>query len=93
MAQYARIGDSVEAVQWMRPGDHPDVKLKSARLGWPSDVQVMRSGEVCGFIDRFGDDELVTPGDWIVGPAGNASVVTKEEFERRFVPVVNKEDQ
>lgn len=91
MALYARKGSPVDAVQWFKMGDHPEVKSSKIGLNLPEGSIVVVDGQECGYLDGT----VVRPGDWIIEnlssiggkPNTYYSLVTKEGFARDYVPV------
>ena len=64
----------IEATQWFKDGDHPDVWRHSA------------SG--CGAIDTLEGNMIVTPGDWIItGVMGERYPCKPDIFEMTYEPV------
>ena len=67
---------SVEAVQWFKVGDHPNV-FKAAEPGGDGTNGAIRMN---GGINR-----IVTPGSWIItDSAGNVSVMDDQTFKNTY---------
>lgn len=85
MPKYQRKPEIIEATQWFKMGDHPDV------------TELTRSNEIC-FCDACGKTNRehgklnpgfrrVCPGDWIVTNSKGVSVMSDKEFRDKFEPV------
>ena len=71
--KYERKPEIVEAIQWMKPGDHPAVHSFEYENGYLE--------EVC-------NEDVVVPGDYIVTYSdGTIEVKDKEEFEKKYEPI------
>jgi hypothetical protein len=71
MARYLKKQLVIDAVQWLRPGDHPAV--------------VAESGDETGHIDTPEGRLNVQPGDWIItGVAGEHYPCKPEIFEKLY---------
>ena len=53
----------IEAVQWFKAGDHPEVVALS--LGRAADIHTVWPSEL-GWIKTLEGGHVVTPGDWII---------------------------
>lgn len=70
----------IEAVQWLKAGDHPEVKIHTQG----GDVFV--NGQ--HYIDTLEGKMLVTPGDWIIrGVKGELYPCKPDIFEATYEPV------
>lgn len=82
MKKYRKKPVIVEAKQWFKHGDHPDVKEASFEhfmRGIPSDH---------GLIDTLEGVHIVTPGDWIItGVQGEKYPCKPDIFEETYEPV------
>ena len=58
MPQFRKKPVVIEASQWFKMGDHPNVALKSARDRY--------ADEGVPFIETLEGGHVVTPGDWII---------------------------
>jgi len=77
MAKFKPKVQEVDAVQWWKLGDHPDVE--SYDLHDPKDTS--------GWIDTLNGGEVVEPGDWIVTSSnGEVLVYDRGCFEEMFEP-------
>ncbi len=78
MAKFRPKGKEVDAVQWWKLGDHPDVR--------PYDLH--NPQDKYGYIDTLNGWEVVEPGDWIV-TFSNGEVLIYDSgcFEEMFEPV------
>lgn len=60
----------IEATQWFRVGDHPEVKPYNANFGW---------------IDTIEGGHIVTPGDWVItGVQGEHYPCKPDIFEQTY---------
>ena len=59
--KYRKKPVTIEAVQWWKQGDHPNVVPcpKGYRVGYPV-------GDEAGWIKTLEGGHIVTPGDWII---------------------------
>lgn len=72
--EYVRKQERVTAVQWNKPGDHPDV--------------AMAHGLWCVPVGRGLARIWIEPGDWIVSHEdGRTSALTDKTFRREYEPV------
>jgi hypothetical protein len=85
MTKYKKKPMPVDAVQWFKDGDHPQVK------GIPSDhsLRDASGGNIWkkyGFIETLEGGHVVTPGDYIVGPGvrGEYWPVKADIFEKTY---------
>ena len=63
----------IEAAQWLKDGDHPDVRVLPMGHGW---VETLEGGYI------------VTPGDWIItGVKGEHYPCKPDIFEMTYEPV------
>jgi hypothetical protein len=73
VARYLKKALVVEAVQWLKHGDHPAV------IGAPTDA--------VGYIDTPEGRLKVEPGDWIItGVAGETYPCKPETFVKLYTP-------
>ena len=73
----------IEASQWFKHGDHPQVTQ-------PSYEQYQRGVPIdCGMINTLeGSEHIVTPGDWIItGVKGEHYACKPDIFETTYEPV------
>lgn len=74
MARYLKKQVAVEAVQWLKHGDHPAVHRESDK-------------DSTGYIDTPEGRLTVTPGDWIItGIAGENYPCKPHIFEKLYTP-------
>ncbi len=67
----------IEATQWLKPGDHPAVVLKSARNRY--------ADEGIPWIETLEGGYIVSPGDWIItGVAGEHYAVKPDIFAATY---------
>ena len=78
MAKYIKKPIAVEAVQWLKPGDHPMV----ARSSVFADTYRIRTPE---------GDQYVTPGCWILGPGveGEYWPIQDSIFRKSYEPAAS----
>ncbi len=81
MSTYRRKPRTVEAVQWMEMGDHPNVF-------WCQWCHCYALGKVH---EIHQDQNDVFSGSWIVTEAGRVSVVKDEEFKAEYEAVPREE--
>ena len=75
--KYVKKPIVIDAVQWFKPGDHPNVRLNNGT--YPTGPHFMRTSE--GYID-------VAPGDWIItGVNGEHFPCKPGVFEMRYEKV------
>ena len=88
MAQYRKKPVVIEAVQWFKLGDHPEVTA-SRPFDWPHEdfaQATMKHGQ--GWIKTLEGGHVVTPGDWIIkGIAGEFYPCKPDIFETAYEPV------
>lgn len=71
--QYRRKPEVVDAVQWHKPGDHPDVVM--VHVLW------------CVPVGRGGTRIWIEPGDWIISHEdGRTSLLSDKAFEAAYEP-------
>ena len=62
----------IEATQWFKVGDHPNVRQYNGNFGW---------------IDTLEGGHIVTPGDWIItGVQGEHYPCKPDIFEKTYEP-------
>ena len=84
MAKFKPKVKEVDAVQWWRLGDHPDVG--------PYDFN--NPQDTSGYIDTLNGWEVVEPGDWIVTFSnGEVLVCDRGCFEEMFEPSKKRESK
>lgn len=89
MAKFQKKPVIVEATQWFKNGDHPEVHFTTLE---PFDP---RACDICdkpmgehGFIDTLEGGHIVCPGDWIItGVAGEYYPCKPDIFEQTYEPV------
>ena len=70
---YKKEPDTIEAIQWFKHGDHPEV-IES------------RFDDTCGWLKRSTYKHFVKPGDYIIKyDNGEYSVVPRIKFEAEYV--------
>lgn len=70
----------IEAVQWFRPGDHPNVVMKSAPNRY-ADTEIP-------WVETLEGGHIVTPGDWIIrGVKGEFYPCKPDIFALTYDPV------
>lgn len=80
MAKYRKKPVVIEAVQWLKEGDHPEVFIH--REGG----QVWVNGRA--YIETLEGRHLVTPGDWIItGVHGEHYPCKPDIFEKTYEAV------
>lgn len=82
MRPFVRRNSHVSAVQWMKHGDHPDVKKYAQGT-----IDHMPAYAKCGYIMELDlNGGHVKPGDWIVRELdGSLRVYTDREFHSEFM--------
>jgi hypothetical protein len=85
MPKFRKKPTVVEAVQWFKAGDHPEVK-QFHRVNHP---HVPLDSDYYWGIDTFEGTMNVSPGDWIVGPGAEGEFwpVKPSVFEKTYEPV------
>lgn len=74
MQTYVRRPETVRAVQWHKPGDHPDAKL-------------IEAGDDYDYVSLDARMVNIGHGDWIVYESGHGfDVVRDDDFRRRYQP-------
>jgi hypothetical protein len=74
MAKYRKKPIVIEASQWFKPGDHPEVSTERCPEGF-------------GQIQTLEGNHIVTPGDWIItGVAGEVYPCKPDIFEATYDP-------
>jgi hypothetical protein len=99
MSKYRKKPIVIEAVQWFKHGDHPEVHERgrmTISTGF-GDNYAERESEVslegCGFIHTLEGDHVVTPGDWIVrGVKGELYSCKPDIFEAAYEAVTSTKD-
>lgn len=88
MAQYRKKPIVIDAVQWFKHGDHPEVKT------YPEDlIRIHKNYEGCGYIETLEDSDAtvhhVIPTNWIMGPGagGEYWAIQNEIFEKTYEKV------
>lgn len=78
MAYYRKVPVVIEAVQWFKDGDHPEVFVHTAG------GQVWVNGQ--SYIQTRDVRQLVMPGDWIIkNSVGEFSVCKAATFAATYV--------
>jgi hypothetical protein len=74
----------VEAVQWFKLGDHPEVKIPawSHEGGWICEVCSKPLDDIHGFIKTLEGGHRVCPGDWIITGVKGEFYPCKDEIFR-----------
>jgi len=93
MSSYRKRPIIVEAVQWFKMGDHPDVEM-SRPTAWATcgHEHCGRAIFDHGHIEILGRQHSVCPGDWIItGVAGEVYVVKDTVFQLTYEPVESEE--
>lgn len=87
MAKYRKKPVEIEASQWFKDGDHPNVVPLSSY----SDVSPQITSperERMGWIDTLESGHVVTPGDWIItGVKGEHYPCKPDIFAATYEPV------
>jgi hypothetical protein len=79
MAQFRKKPVVIEATQWFKHGDHPNV------LRAPLDAITGFRMDVDGWIQTLEGGHLVTPGDWIItGVHGEQYPCKPDIFEKTY---------
>ena len=85
MSKFRKLPVVIEAVQWFKAGDHPEVvplpldHAAEIHAIWPSDF---------GWVQTLEGGHVVTPGDWIVrGVKGELYPCKPDIFEATYEPV------
>lgn len=74
----------INAVQWNKPGDHPDVLFEK-----PDEM-----GNICGEVALPGEWAWVDPGDYLlIDDERVVAVISKEEFESEWEMLEEKEER
>lgn len=77
----------IEATQWFKEGDHPEVKRSQAVRQKPNSPGVLYQSKNY-YIKTLEGDMLVTPGDWIItGVKGEHYAVKPDIFEMTYEPL------
>jgi hypothetical protein len=78
----------IEAVQWLKDGDHPMVRIPTdiANANWSEQLQGLPLGSL-GLIDTLEGAMYVNPGDWIItGVKGEHYPCKPDIFEMTYEP-------
>lgn len=87
MAKYRKKPVVIEATQWRKPGDHPEVRSSRNGLPLPEGSFTLDEGEVVGFIETLEGPHVVRPGDWIItGVAGEHYPCRPDIFAATYDP-------
>lgn len=71
----------IEASQWLKHGDHPEVAPYAHQLG------VIKGPGPYGWVETLEGGHIVTPGDWIItGVNGEHYPCKPEIFARTYEP-------
>jgi len=77
MARYREKGKVVDAVQWFKHGDHPEVTKGD-----------LHEFEDEGWLPEGHSGKLVSPGDYIVTyENGRVDVYSPDSFKKKFEPI------
>lgn len=90
MAFYRKKPVVVEAIQWHKHEDHPQVEDVWVQVirGMPIVVDEWEPGaEEYGRVQTWEGDMIVSPGDWVItGVAGEVYPCKPDIFERTYEP-------
>lgn len=78
--RFRKRAAEIEAVQWFKAGDHPQVKFWTARAN-----TMANRGKP--FIETAAGQVNVWPGDWIVTDEHGTRVVPPDVFAATYEPV------
>jgi len=89
MAKYRKKPVVVEAVQWNKDGNHPDVvEIPLSVLETIKDRSTAIGINECRWIGTLEGGHIVSPGDWIItGVAGEKYPCKPDIFEKTYEPV------
>jgi hypothetical protein len=79
--KYQKKNSIVDAVQWFKLGDHPQVTLYTL----VNDT----TETICGWLNNIEGGHIINPGDWIIRKSdGNYYVCENEKFIKQYTLVV-----
>lgn len=89
MTKYRKKPIEVEAVKWLKHGDHPEVKrlpfLRHLAIGLSLGLQGQTHPDLMGWINTLEGGHEVTPGDYIIkGVAGEYYPCKPDIFEETY---------
>ena len=87
--KYRKKPIEVEATQWFKLGDHPEVRKPedTACANWSEGIQGLPHGSL-GVIDTLEGAMFVNPGDWIItGVRGEHYPCKPDIFEKTYEAV------
>jgi len=87
MPQFRKKPVVIEATQWFKVGDHPNVK--HATMEQAAGLTPGVPWKNCGWIKTIEGGHVVNPGDWIItGVKGEQYPCKPDIFEATYEPVV-----
>ena len=90
MAKFRKKPIVVEATQWFKNGDHPEVSMFPPKPHRPNEscLNCGHVGRRHGWIDTLEGGHLACPGDWIItGVQGEHYPCKPDIFKQTYEPV------
>ena len=86
MAKFKKKPVVIEATQWFKLGELPDI------VGVvPAYLNQVTNREVCGWVNTLEGGHIVTPGDWIItGVHGENYPCKPDIFEKTYEKVIEE---